>query len=88
MDLVVRDRRVRQPAIAHVNSDLRVREGGEITHRVDTGGDAAVACMLGGPDRRTLFMLTSDTDTERLAKSDSRCRSEIADVEVPGAGLP
>ncbi len=67
---------------------LRVREGGEITHRIATGGDPAVACMLGGPERKTLFMLTSDTDIERLAKSDSRCRIEIAEVEVPGAGLP
>ena len=67
---------------------LRVREGGEVTHRIFTGGDPAVACMLGGPDRKTLFMLTSDTDIERLAKSDSRCRIEVAEVDVPGAGLP
>ena len=37
---------------------MRVREGGELTHRVATPGQA-VACMLGGPDGRTLFVLTT-----------------------------
>ncbi len=37
---------------------LRVRQGGEVTHRCATPGQA-VACMLGGPDMRTLFVLTT-----------------------------
>ncbi len=37
---------------------LRVREGGEVTHRIATPGQA-VACMLGGPDGCTLFVLTT-----------------------------
>ena len=67
---------------------LRVRRGGEITHRISAGNDRAVACMLGGADRKKLFLLTADTDIERLHHSDSKCRVEVADVEVPGAGLP
>ena len=41
---------------------LRVREGGEVTHRIRTENQA-VACMLGGPDRRTLFILSSKSFT-------------------------
>lgn len=37
---------------------VRVREGGEITHRLPTP-DNVYACMLGGPDARTLFALTA-----------------------------
>jgi sugar lactone lactonase YvrE len=37
---------------------VRVLEGGEITHRVPTP-DRVYACMLGGPDGRTLFALTA-----------------------------
>ncbi|MBX3659352.1 MAG: SMP-30/gluconolactonase/LRE family protein [Ramlibacter sp.] len=36
---------------------LRVREGGEVTHRIPTP-DQALACALGGPDGRTLFVAT------------------------------
>jgi len=37
---------------------VRVREGGEITDQVPTSDDV-YACMLGGPDGRTLFALTA-----------------------------
>lgn len=37
---------------------VRVRDGGEITDRVALPG--GVACALGGPDRRTLFLLAVD----------------------------
>jgi len=37
---------------------VRVREGGEITDRVETP-DNTYACMLGGPDGDTLFALTA-----------------------------
>jgi len=64
---------------------LRVREGAEITQRIplDT---IPLACMLGGPERRTLFITT----TESLDPSDSKAigRIETIQVEVPGAGLP
>lgn len=36
---------------------LRVREGGEITHRIATG-EQATACVLGGDDGRTLYVTT------------------------------
>jgi len=66
---------------------LRVREGGEIAERIRTETQA-IACMLGGEDRRTLFILTSDViDPVECEKRRSAC-VEFARVEVPGAGWP
>src|SRR5262245_21339968 len=49
----------------------RVLEGGQITHRVPTGGGWAVAPALGGPDRQTLYLVINDTTLEGLAANDS-----------------
>jgi sugar lactone lactonase YvrE len=64
---------------------IRVREGAEITHRISIE-PLPLACMLGGPERRTLFITT----TESLDPSDSNARGgiETIQVDVPGAGLP
>jgi sugar lactone lactonase YvrE len=67
---------------------VRVKDGGEITQRIPVAGKRAVACALGGSDRRTLFLLTAETTLEDLAKGKSIGRVETVDVEVPGAGLP
>jgi sugar lactone lactonase YvrE len=66
---------------------LRVREGGEVTGRVKA--DRGVyACMLGGADRRTLYLLTAkSTDPDDCRKLASG-RIEAVEVAVPGAGLP
>jgi len=67
---------------------LRVREGGAVTQRIATPGQA-VACMLGGPDRRTLFVLTT-----RVMATPEESRQSLAGaiytvpVAVPGAGWP
>ena len=66
---------------------VRVKEGGEVTHRVDPGRPA-VACTLGGEGRNTLFLLSADTDIERLAKGDSTAFIDRLEVEVPGVGIP
>lgn len=67
---------------------LRVREGGEVLERIATDSQA-LACMLGGDDRRTLFVLTGRvlvTPQQSLAeRSGAIWRTR---VEVPGAGLP
>jgi sugar lactone lactonase YvrE len=67
---------------------IRVWEGGDIAARVAVPGRRAVACMLGGEDRRTLFMLTAETSVEELAQGKSRGRIETARVDVAGAGYP
>lgn len=65
---------------------LRVREGGEVTHRIPVS-TRAYACMLGGPDRRTLFICTAATTGPRTRELRSG-RIETVTVEVPGTGLP
>jgi sugar lactone lactonase YvrE len=66
---------------------LRVREGGEVSERIPTETQA-IACMLGGSDRRTLFVLTSESlDPDECLKKKS-ARVETVKVDVAGAGLP
>lgn len=69
------------------NEVLRVREGGEVTDRIalDRG---AFACMLGGADRRTLFICTSHSSDPVESAVQRSGRIEAARVSVPGAGLP
>ena len=62
---------------------LRVVEGGEITHRVKIETQP-FAVMLGGPDRRTLFVCTSILGE----KPSGSGRIETIKVDVPGAGFP
>jgi len=65
----------------------RVLEGGEVTDTIEID-QAAVACMLGGPDRRTLHMLCSPgTHPDEVA---GKGASVIltATVDVAGCGLP
>ncbi len=66
---------------------LRLCEGGAVLARVATAR-GAYACMLGGADRRTLFVCTADShDPERQAR-ERNGRIEAYAVSVPGAGLP
>ncbi|MBV9513771.1 MAG: SMP-30/gluconolactonase/LRE family protein, partial [Mycobacteriaceae bacterium] len=45
----------------------RIAEGGAVTDRIDMGDRTAIACALGGPARRTLFLLSStDAYPQRL----------------------
>lgn len=67
---------------------LRVREGGGVDRRVPVGaGRHAFACMLGGADRRTLYVCTCTGSGPAVAdKRDGRIES--LRVDVAGAGLP
>jgi sugar lactone lactonase YvrE len=67
---------------------LRVREGGEVTRRIVVPDKMAVACMLGGEDRQTLFLLTSRGDRADREQGKSTGWIETIRVQVPGAGLP
>jgi sugar lactone lactonase YvrE len=66
---------------------VRVRASGAITERVRVGS-APYACMLGGPERRTLFVLTADPLTPGKPRVPGHGRIEMVEVDVPGAGLP
>lgn len=66
----------------------RVVAGGAVTDRIDIGDRAAIACMLGGPERRTLFLVSSsDAYPQRLVGTRRSC-VETVKVDVPGAGFP
>jgi sugar lactone lactonase YvrE len=44
--------------------------------------------MLGGPNRKTLFVLTAESSDPEQCRTKPTGRVEITEVEVPGAGLP
>jgi sugar lactone lactonase YvrE len=66
----------------------RIVEGGAVTDRIDIGERAAIACTLGGPERRTLFMLSSTTAYPQRLVGTKLSRLDAATVDVPGAGMP
>lgn len=64
----------------------RIVEGGTVTDRVETGGRVAIACALGGPENKTLFLLSStDAYPERL-RGTKLSRVDTLTVEVAGTG--
>ena len=74
-------------AAPHPGQVFRVQEGGTITHRL-TVSTTPYACMLGGLDRRTLFVCTAGPLHPGEARAKSGGRIEIVEVQVPGAGRP
>jgi sugar lactone lactonase YvrE len=67
---------------------MRIINGGNITDRIDMGDRSAIACTLGGPERRTLFLLSStDSYPDRLVGT-KLSRVDALIVDIPGAGLP
>ena len=78
-------------------SIARVAEGGKVLQRVELEENRApFALMLGGPDRRTLFICTAEwrkadgvpANLERLATGPRTGEILALPVEVPGAGRP
>jgi sugar lactone lactonase YvrE len=67
---------------------LYLRPGGEVLRRVSTGERYAIACMLGGEGRRTLFCLTSGSLQLSGAPAVVAGRIETLQVDTPGAGWP
>ena len=61
--------------------------GGEVVATVATN-QPCYACMLGGADRRTLYMLTAPSSVSAVASAARQGRILGAQVETPGAGLP
>jgi|TARA_Y100000310_G_scaffold343526_1_gene451641 sugar lactone lactonase YvrE len=69
------------------NEALRVKEGGEVTDRVKVETQA-FACMLGGEDRQTLFIMTAESSSPADSEKKRSGRVETARVDTPGAGSP
>jgi len=67
---------------------LRVREGGAIVQRIALPpGRHAFACMLGGEDRRDLYVCTASGSGPAAAQRRD-AGIDVVRVEVPGAGRP
>jgi sugar lactone lactonase YvrE len=69
------------------NECVRVAEGGEVREVIDPG-DSCFACMQGGEDGKTLFMLTAPAMTAQDVPAGPQGRIVIAEVDVPHAGRP
>jgi sugar lactone lactonase YvrE len=81
----------------HHHCCARVLDGGQVTHIIDTAPMECVACTLGGPERRTLFLvLVPSRDAPGRENfviggppSEPRgSRVEAVEIDVPGAGWP
>jgi len=68
-------------------SVIRVREGGEITHRIRVDSNA-YAVMLGGPERKHLFICTSRSHDPAEIHQNPSASFRVVEVEIPGAGIP
>ncbi len=67
----------------------RVEDGGRITHKIPMpDGRHAYACMLGGPDRRWLYICTGETHDGTIARAKMSSAIDRVKVAVAGAGLP
>jgi sugar lactone lactonase YvrE len=75
-------------AMTLANQFQRVVDGGAVTHRIDLEDRIAIACALGGPERRMLFLVSAtDAYPERLIGT-KNSRIDTTIVDVPGTGLP
>lgn len=66
---------------------VRVREGGEVVQRIATE-QPCFACTLGGPDMKTLFVITGAFVPPELNLQNRPGRIELFTVGVPGTGSP
>ena len=66
---------------------VRIAEGGDVLEVIDTGAPC-YACMLGGDDGRTLFMLTAPSSNHTLAAASPQGKVRTTVVDTPHAGLP
>jgi sugar lactone lactonase YvrE len=69
---------------------VRVREGGEIVERIPVDRDI-FSVMLGGPDRRTLFILAAEwrgVDRVQQALAERTGQLQVVEAPAPGSGYP
>jgi sugar lactone lactonase YvrE len=66
---------------------VRVREGGEVLHTLDVG-PGCFACMLGGVDRGTLFLMASARpEPSTWGTSDPPRTGQVLAIEAPARGV-
>jgi sugar lactone lactonase YvrE len=72
------------------NACVRVREGGQVFERIELDR-SPFACMLGGPDGRTLFILAAEWrgfEKVHEAIADRTGQVLVAEAPAPRAGWP
>src|SRR5260221_5750735 len=62
---------------------IRVDRSGHELRRIEVPGRRAIACVLGGPARRTLFCLSAATSYQELRQHKSSSRIDVVDVDIP-----
>ncbi len=70
------------------NRMIRMIAGGAITDTIPLPGRDAYACMLGGADRRDLYICTARSYVPAETRAQRGGKIEVVRVEIPGAGLP
>lgn len=66
---------------------MRMAEGGMILESIPTEQEA-IACMLGGDDGKTLFILTAEKRDPEWCRAHHTARVLATPVDAPGAGRP
>lgn len=74
-------------ANAIANECVLIAEGGEVLEVVNTSQNC-YACMLGGDDGRTLFMMTAKSSEAAIVSASRGGKIEMLKVSSPGAGRP
>lgn len=59
-----------------------------IEREVAIGATHPLACVLGGPERRTLFVCTGEQVSKPTRTAEATGRIVTLEVDVPGAGIP
>jgi sugar lactone lactonase YvrE len=75
-------------ASPRTNEVLRVLADGTVGERISTGDRGAFACMLGGPERRTLFVLVAGSSNPEECARNRNGAILATEVAISGDGLP
>jgi sugar lactone lactonase YvrE len=67
---------------------LRIVEGGKVVDELKGTNAGMYACMLGGADRRTLYLCSAASHVPDETRAARQGHIEAVQVDVPGAGLP
>lgn len=74
-------------ALPRSRATVRIREGGEITHRINHE-QGAFACMLGGVKGKTLYVTTAASSDRARCRAELSGRIEAYEAPCAHAGLP
>jgi sugar lactone lactonase YvrE len=69
------------------SSVIRVEKGGKITNEIKTPKNA-YACMLGGTDRKTLYILVAESSDADICRASPKGEIYSTEVNIAGSGSP